>query len=187
MACCYYTAGPLCLELISDPNYTQGSRKSSQLCIQPMRREALPPRRRLSMNEISLPHSTPADSFLYLPAPRQHSVRIFPESCLLSSLSYAEPTFTCLFLRRLKSSHPSIHPFIHSSIHSSLERKAPPSIINSYSLPSSFIRPSVRIHPSIRGTKQDLFPFFLFSKASEAEGQSNIQQKVHSFVHSFGI
>lgn len=86
--------------------------------------------------------------------------------------------------------YPSIFPSFHFSIHPfTVGKKAPPSIMNSYSLPSSFIRPSARpsvsIHPSIRGSKQDLFPFFLFSKASEAEVRSNMEQKkIHSFIHS---
>lgn len=123
----------------------------------------------LVLHELSLPSKPALQSTLsfFLPPHRaliadQNSIPTFlndKESCLPlppSDPSYAEPTFACLFLQILKSSYLSIHLYIHSSFHppihpSSIGRKAPPSIMNSYSLiihPS--VRRSVSIHQIIR-------------------------------------
>lgn len=128
MASCSYTAGPLCLELTSDPNYTKARESPPNSKYSPCAERHY--HLVLILHELSLPTKPALQStlfFFFAPAPRPNSrpefnpnfpkttkspVSPFPTP----SLSYAEPTFTCPFLQTLKSSY-LIYPSIHSSIH----------------------------------------------------------------------
>lgn len=170
MASCCYTAGPLCLELTNDPNYTKARESPSNsvysLCAE--RHSHLV----LVLHELSLPSKPALQStlfFFFAPAPRPNS----------------RPEFNPNFPKTTKS---PVSPFPPPSL--MLNRPLPVLFYKHSNLPISSIHLSIHssFHPSNYSryiTQRKTRFLFLFSPKRARQRVKVTYNK--KFIHLFGI